>query len=59
MNSHPTKYRERFDEIFIVLCKRQIIEFIDQLNNTDYLTGGILDGHAKNCTVFKTGTVIH
>lgn len=59
MNPHPAEYRERLDEILIILCKKQIVEFIDQLNDTDYLTGGVLDGHAKNCTMPKTGTIIH
>lgn len=59
MNSHPAEYRERLDEILIVLCKKQIVELIDQLNDADYLTGGVLDSHTKNCTMPKADTVIH
>lgn len=59
MNSHPAEDRERLDKIFIVLRERQIVEFIDQLNDADYLTGRILDGHTKNCTVLKASTVVH
>lgn len=59
MNSHPAEDRERLDKIFIVLREKQIVEFIDQLNDTDYLAGRILDGHTKNCTMPKAGTIVH
>lgn len=39
VNSHPAEYRERLDEILVVLRERQIDHFIDQLNDTNYLIG--------------------
>lgn len=59
MNSHPAKYRESFDEILIVFREKQIVKFVYQLNNTDYLTGGIFDGHAEDCTMLEAGTIIY
>lgn len=46
MDSHSAEYRERLDKVLVVLREKQIVEFIDQLNHADYLTGRILDGHA-------------
>lgn len=59
MNSHSAEDRERLDKIFIILREKQIVEFVDQLNDADYLTGRIFDGHTKNCTMPKAGTVVH
>jgi hypothetical protein len=59
MNAHPTEYRERFDKVLVVLRERQIVEFIDQLNDTDYLPGGILDGHTKDRVMLEAGAIVH
>lgn len=59
MDSHPTEYRKRLNEILIVFREGQVIELIDQLNNTNYLSGRILDCHAKNRAMPKSGAVIH
>jgi len=59
MDPHPTEYCKRLNEILIVLREGQIIELVDQLDNADYLTGGILNGHTKNRAMPESGAVIH
>lgn len=59
VNSHSAEYRESLDEVLVVLRERQIVELVDQLNDTDYLAGGILDGHAENRAVLEAGAVVH
>lgn len=59
VDSHPAEYRECLDKVLVVLRERQIVEFVDQLNDTDYLAGGIFDGHAENRAMLEAGAVVH
>jgi len=59
MNAHSAEYRERFDKVLVVLRERQIVEFIDQLNDTDYLPGRILDGHTEDRVMLEAGAIVY
>lgn len=59
VDPHSAEYRERLDEVLVVLREEQIVELVDQLDDTDYLAGGILDGHTEDRPVLEAGAVVH
>lgn len=59
VNSHAAENSKRLDKVLIILCKSKIVELVDQLNNTNNLTRGILDRHAENSTMSETSAIIY
>lgn len=59
MYAHTTENGERFHKVLIVLSERQVVELVNELNNADYLTGRIFDGHTKNGLVLEAGAIVN
>lgn len=59
MDTHSAENCESFDEILVVLGKRKIVEFINQLYDADNLPRRILYGHAEDVLVLEIGAIVY
>jgi hypothetical protein len=59
VNTHSAEDRERLDEVLVVLGERKIVELVYQLDDADYLSRRVLDGHAQYRLVLERRPLVH
>lgn len=59
MNAHATENSKSFDKVLIVLGENVVVELVDELYHSDYLSRGIFYWHTEDGAMTEPCSVVY